>query len=149
MAGKFIMAIGATLLAASAFAAQNDYVKIQIKGQLHNDLRERRATIAANGFIYELDFGGSKTLHQFAEGHDRDTVLVEGFLRVQEADKAGALRLIVVADRLEAGGGQAVRFDPEPDVRPYEERPIVRERTIIREKHKDPFFKVGPLEIGN
>ncbi|HYG74919.1 MAG TPA: hypothetical protein VEK08_07945 [Planctomycetota bacterium] len=141
MSGKIMLALALTaLIGGGAYAANDDFVRVEMKGKLHSDREGGRATLEAKGRIYELDFGGSRSLANFAERHDRDFVRVIGTL-----DLAGREPLVIV-DRMEAGN-ENVAFERRHEVR-YEERPVVRERHVIREKD-DPFFKVGPLEIGN
>jgi len=140
MSVKMMLALALTaLFGGGAYAANDDFVRVEMKGTLHNDREGGRTTLDANGKIYDLDLGGSRSLSTFAERHDRSVVHVIGSLDNRDRKE------VVVVDRIEAGS-ENVSYERSQDVR--SERPVVRERTIIREK-KDPFFKVGPLEIGN
>jgi hypothetical protein len=143
MAGKTIIALAfAALLGASAFAAQDEFVKVDMQGKLHVDTKEGRATLEAGGTIYGLDFGNSDSLMRFANRHDRDSVRVIGSLDTPEG-----VRPMVYVDRFEANDGENVSY--EKPVQRVEERPVIREREVIHEHHHDPFIKVGPLRIGN
>jgi hypothetical protein len=145
---KAMMALAfVALLGASAFAAENEFVKVTIQGKLHNDVKDRRATIEADGVIYELDFGDRRGLFATAEKHDRDIVRVSGFLRVMEPRRGEMPRLLVVADDLAfVERVHDVRYDAEPRREVIVDEPV-RERVIIRDRNRDNIIKIGPLEV--
>ena len=140
MSGKIMLALALTaLIGGGAYAASDEFVRVEMKGKLHHDRDGGRTTLESGGRIYDLDLGGSRSLQNFADRHDRDIVSVIG--QLERSDRND----IVIVDRFEAGN-ENVSFERRREVR-YEDRPV-RDRVIVREKD-DPFFKVGPLEIGN
>jgi hypothetical protein len=152
MAGKIAALALVAIFSASAFAAESEFVKVTIQGKLHNNVKERRATIEANGFIYELDFDDNRDLFLNAEKHDRDTVRVTGFLKVLETARGESPRLLVVAREMDFVERPAeVRYERreviEEPVRVYRDEPVRERRVIVRERRDDNLLKVGPLEI--
>jgi hypothetical protein len=108
-------------------------------------VKEGRSSLEVGGKVYDLDMGNSGGLLQFADRHDRDMVRVIGAL---DNSQDGA-RPVVFVDRMEANNGENVSFEKPVERRVIEERPVVHERTIIRDRGHDDFIKVGPLHIGN
>jgi hypothetical protein len=145
MAGKMMVAMAmVALLGASAYAAQDEFVKVDMRGKLHTNVKEGRTTLEVGGKIYDLDLGNSGGLLRFAERHDRDAVRIVGSLDNNTAEDA---RPLVFVDKMEAGN-EMVSYEKPVERRVIEERPV-RERVIVRERGSDDFIKVGPLRIGN
>lgn len=137
-----IIAIVGLVLSAATYAATDEYSRVEIKGTLHNDVKARRATIKANGSIYELDFGKNDDLYRQAERLDRHIVILNGDMSLEQ-DKSGTYVVVYptrIADVVENVSYERRERIVEPPP------PPVRERVIIKEK-RDPFFKAGPLEI--
>lgn len=138
---KTLLVLAGTFLLCStgAFAAQDEYVRVEIKGVLHNDAQGHRATIHANGQVFDLDFVSNRNLYSNAERFDRSTVLVTGFINVEQS---AAHRHWVDVDRIEEFRPVNTAVERREII---EERPV-QERVIIKER-RDPIFKAGPLEI--
>ncbi|HYG73934.1 MAG TPA: hypothetical protein VEK08_02920 [Planctomycetota bacterium] len=150
MKNVFMLAAAALLLSASAFAAHDEYSRVELKGTLHNDSQERRATLKVNGVTYELDLGNNRDFFRQAERLDRQQVVVNGQLYVEKS-REGDTFLVVAPDQIQSAEPQNVQYQrretvvrEEPVVR--ERRVYPRERVIIKEKDS-PIFKAGPLEI--
>jgi len=136
--GKLFLAASVFLVGATAFAATDEYSRVEIKGTLHNDVQERRASINANGVTYELDLGNSREMAMRAEQLDRQPVVVNGRLFIEKGSK-GDTFLVVTADELNSAGGSNVS---------YERREVIQEpRRVIVKERRSPIFKAGPLEI--
>jgi hypothetical protein len=132
------LALLALVFCATTYAATDEYVRVEIKGTLHNDFKEHRTTIKANGFVYEVDFGKNDELYRSSERLDRHIVVLNGDLAVENG-KNGPIFIVYpnrIADVSENAGYERREVIQEP---------VVRERVIIREKK--PLFKAGPLEI--
>jgi len=129
-----VFALG-LLFALPAFAAQDQFVKVEVRGTLHNDFDHNRTTITANGYVYDVDFGGSREMARTAEKFGGSEVALKGFLHVDDKGK-GCPIFWINAHSMEQLAASDVRYE-----RPVEER----ERVIIKEEK--PLFKAGPLEI--
>ena len=141
MAGRMIVAALALCLSATAFAANDEFAKVELKGTLHFDGDTGRASIHADGFTYQINLGKDRELRRAAEDFDRRQVVVSGNLFISEGQN-GCPLISVDANRIGECRGENVRYDDRHEV--IRERPV-QERVIIKEKA--PLFKAGPLEI--
>jgi hypothetical protein len=138
---KLLVAV-ALLLAVSAYAAQDQFVKVDINGVLHSDINASRYTVDVNGFGYQLDFGRSVDLRRFADRHDGELVSVKGLLFTEQGRGGDCPRIIVSPSSIDLAG-VPTRYDDQGRV--IERQPAIHEREVIIEKR--PLFKAGPLEI--
>ena len=138
MIGRILAVLGILVLfSATTYAAQDEFVQVEIKGTLHSE--RGGATISADGFRYQLDL--SPRLEKQAQGLDNRQVMVSGNLFVREG-KDGCPRIFVEARRIGEFRDGEVRYEREVVREPVERRVIVREK-----EHDPPVFKAGPLEI--
>lgn len=135
------IAILALVMSATTYAATDEFARVEIKGTLHNDVKEHRTTIKANGSVYELNFGKNDDLYRQAERLDRHIVVVNGEIMLDQ-DKTGTF-VVVMPSRIADVSPENVTYERRETI---VEPPPVRERVIIKER-RDPIFKAGPLEI--
>ena len=146
--GALILALASTSIIA---ATNGDFVKVQIKGQLHSD-DGNRLTIESDGHIFRLDVGDSQNLRGFAAHHDRDTVIVSGSLSVENDANGNAKRIEVVANHMESVAtnvsDRAIVESADREVVVRRDPPTREREVIIERREREPIIKVGPLEIG-
>ena len=140
------------MLAAPLFAADgDDFVKVQIKGQLQNR-DEGRLFVESSGQAYRLDIGDSANLRRFALRHNRESVVVFGSLFLERSGDGSIKRLEVVTNHIESANASSEFAEREVVVIQEQPRTVVVQdppvREVIVRERREPLIKVGPLEIG-
>lgn len=146
MAGRIFVVLCAALLAGStAFAAQDQFVRVEVKGTLHNDADGRRASLQSGDFNFSLDFGNDPGFWRFAERLDRKEVIVRGHLSVFEG-RGPQPMLVIDARRIEDARASNVSFE-RFDSHRHEAAP--RREVIVKEEHDPPVVKLPFVEIND
>ena len=147
---RLLWAIAAGVaLSVSAFAASDQFVRVDVKGILHSP-SGGATSVEVNGAQYQVDFSRNPGLADFAARNDGQLVSLQGFLHQQFDRESECPRLVVAATGLNNAGPANTGYGQRPmqqyGQQPYNQQQQPQERTIIREESK-PLFKAGPLEI--
>lgn len=137
-----LIAAALFLLGGTTWAAQDEYVRVDIQGIIHAD-SNRTPAIEANGQWFRLDLGGDRRLSRDAQFFTGQLATVSGFLYMDRNNDRNSL--VIDTRRIEPVGGQPSSYNREWRDNDYRSSPP-REEVIIKEK-KQPLFKIPGLEI--